>query len=307
MEYIFRPAPLHASDVEEQRKPALTGYGVSLDLKKMDYLAVDDRQLHQGSASSNEKNSAQAVVGEESVDHITELLDQYPSLYDTVNASHPLSGQELRGSYLVEENSVVADHCVNSTWVASYSAHPVFILAAVHFEDPRSGLPEIRCFCLEARQPGRKVDRRRSGREQPKDYSRDEPHVDQRRRRSTQGHQSPRVCLSQNSYPFSLAQYLSYLRLLRVLDKERLISLSLQSLGLNVSQVSDLITHSAISAAQTTASSGVTSGLFDSSDRQEGEGTIIWWNDIEKDVRYAKWSSSIHQVGLGSFLSCTMR
>jgi len=40
MQYIFRPIPPKESVNE---KSHLSGYGVTLDLKKMDYLALDDR------------------------------------------------------------------------------------------------------------------------------------------------------------------------------------------------------------------------------------------------------------------------
>jgi UDP-glucose:glycoprotein glucosyltransferase len=38
-------------------------------------------------------------------------------------------------------------------------------------------------------------------------------------------------------------------------------------------------------------------GIVDSSDRLEGAGTIVWWNDIEEDTRYADWRTDLTQVG----------
>jgi hypothetical protein len=43
VQYIFRPIPLKEPAKE---KTYLSGYGVTLDLKKMDYLALDDRLAH---------------------------------------------------------------------------------------------------------------------------------------------------------------------------------------------------------------------------------------------------------------------
>jgi UDP-glucose:glycoprotein glucosyltransferase len=43
VQYIFRPIPPEGSTGE---KTYLSGYGVTLDLKKMDYLALDDRRSH---------------------------------------------------------------------------------------------------------------------------------------------------------------------------------------------------------------------------------------------------------------------
>ena len=46
VQYIFRPIPPKGSANE---KTYLSGYGVTLDLKKMDYLALDDRLSHKKS------------------------------------------------------------------------------------------------------------------------------------------------------------------------------------------------------------------------------------------------------------------
>lgn len=45
LEYIVRPIPPVNENNSERNH--LSGYGVSLDLKKTDYLAVDDRQARQ--------------------------------------------------------------------------------------------------------------------------------------------------------------------------------------------------------------------------------------------------------------------
>lgn len=42
VEYVFRPIPPPNRDPKE--KTYLSGYGVAMDLKKMDYLALDDRR-----------------------------------------------------------------------------------------------------------------------------------------------------------------------------------------------------------------------------------------------------------------------
>lgn len=46
VQYIFRPIPPKGLANE---KTYLSGYGVTLDLKKMDYLALDDRLTHKKS------------------------------------------------------------------------------------------------------------------------------------------------------------------------------------------------------------------------------------------------------------------
>jgi UDP-glucose:glycoprotein glucosyltransferase len=71
--------------------------------------------------------------------------------------------------------------------------------------------------------------------------------------------------------------------LLRLLRKERSIILSLTSLGLTPSQAIELLSHPTVSAAQN--DKGVMDALFDASDRPEEGGVIVWWNDIEKDIK----------------------
>ena len=72
--------------------------------------------------------------------------------------------------------------------------------------------------------------------------------------------------------------------MLRLLRKERTIISSLTSLGLSSEGAVDLLTHKAITLAQ--SDSGVLDGIFDASDRPEGGSVIVWWNDITKDSRF---------------------
>ena len=60
--------------------------------------------------------------------------------------------------------------------------------------------------------------------------------------------------------------------------------LSLMTQGLSSEQAVNLLTHRTVGIAQ--SESGVLDGVFDASDRLEGEDLIYWWNDFEKDNRY---------------------
>ncbi|RPD60390.1 glycosyltransferase family 24 protein [Lentinus tigrinus ALCF2SS1-7] len=87
--YVFRPIP------PTNRDPAvrtyLSGYGVALDLKKTDYLAVDDRL--QGGAGTTDDTAAAAQADEP--DPIVTLLQQYP-MDESVDVTVPLTEQELK-------------------------------------------------------------------------------------------------------------------------------------------------------------------------------------------------------------------
>lgn len=71
---------------------------------------------------------------------------------------------------------------------------------------------------------------------------------------------------------------------------------SLTSLGMTPEQAVELVSHESILAAQ--REGGTIEGIFDASDREEGGDVIIWWNDIEKDQRYASWSDNVHKVSM---------
>jgi len=82
--------------------------------------------------------------------------------------------------------------------------------------------------------------------------------------------------------------------LLRVLKKEKEVIDSLVAQGLTTSQAFQLLTHGEIAKQQKEA--GGLDVLFDASDRPEGGDLIVWWNDMEKDSRYAKWNPSLYAV-----------
>lgn len=71
VEYVFRPIP----DSADSRN-FLSGYGVSLDLKKMDYLALDDRNTGPRGVSAQDA-LADAEIPD--VDPIMALIDAYPA------------------------------------------------------------------------------------------------------------------------------------------------------------------------------------------------------------------------------------
>jgi UDP-glucose:glycoprotein glucosyltransferase len=77
----------------------------------------------------------------------------------------------------------------------------------------------------------------------------------------------------------------------------------LVSLGLSPRQAVDVL---AIASAPTGASAGQQQPgqlsleslgtFFDASDQPEGGEVILWWNDIEKDKRYANWPKQLMDV-----------
>lgn len=81
--------------------------------------------------------------------------------------------------------------------------------------------------------------------------------------------------------------------LLESMRRERKLVDSMQDLGLSPPEAVSLLQHKAVAAAQ----SDEDVQRYDFSDTTEGGDVIIWLNNIEKDKRYARWSSDIKSVG----------
>jgi UDP-glucose:glycoprotein glucosyltransferase len=82
--------------------------------------------------------------------------------------------------------------------------------------------------------------------------------------------------------------------LLKAIRAEKKLASSLVSLGLTPKQSFQLLSDPVIGQKQTGEEAG--EGAVDASDRLEGGGVIVWWNDIEKDTRYKQWPSSLTGV-----------
>ncbi|KAF8268079.1 UDP-glucose:Glycoprotein glucosyltransferase-domain-containing protein [Lactarius quietus] len=120
VQYIFRPIP---ADGVVGEKGYLSGYGVTLDLKKMDYLALDDRR-------SNSKN-AQTVYAdsiEADLESVLPLLEQYP-LNTTLDVGEPLTQDEI------------AQIGILATQLVSESPTPLQTLKHLVQDFPRYALP----------------------------------------------------------------------------------------------------------------------------------------------------------------------
>lgn len=58
---------------------------------------------------------------------------------------------------------------------------------------------------------------------------------------------------------------------------------ALTALGMSREVCMEMLTHPAVAEAQ--GGGGALDGLFDASDRAEGGGVVVYWNDMENDSR----------------------
>ncbi|KAI8974783.1 glycosyltransferase family 24 protein [Trametes punicea] len=251
--YIFRPIP--PADRDPSARTYLSGYGVALDLKKMDYLAVDDRLQKGGSGSTSSEEEAGLGLEEDEPDIVITRLQQYP-LGDSIDVTAPLTEEEL------------LDIGLQATQLI-YDA-----------EEPRERLATLRHLSQNFPRYAGALARRVT--------------VNQSLLDEIAANQAlaPGGASAMWLNGLNLEEKdMSPFGLLRAIRRERGIVLSLMSLGLSSPQAVDLLTHRTIAQAQ--SSGGVLDGLFDASDRLEGGGVILWLNDFENDERYERWGGSL--------------
>lgn len=239
VEYVLRHiSPAKPSD----RSSTLSGYGVGLDLKKMDYLALDDRF-----AKTAGKNHRSETTDEEevTVDPIAKLIEAYP------------------------ENETVSDTQLTEAEFTAIGPQAVQLIA--DSDDPlETWITLSQNFPKYAKSIPRRVVANQSI-------------VDEL---ASNGQQvQPGMSVMWINGAMLDGKDTEPLGLLRQLRKERGVMQSLTSLGLSHEQAIELLTHPNISSAQRRGG-GITDGLFDASDRQEGGDLIVYWNDMNKDKRY---------------------
>ncbi|CAE7169569.1 unnamed protein product [Rhizoctonia solani] len=255
--YILRyTPPKDAAIAGENSRNILSGYGVALDLKKMDYLALDDRGLR-GKGDSNDDTTEESANWE---DYVSSLLSEHP--HEDLDLTTPLTEEEISSLPLR------ATHLVMSS------------------EDRLKALLHLsQNFPKHAVSVARRWDPSRTEELKTKHESVEAEVQANAHMVAGAGNM---VWLNGVALPEADMNPFSLLRLLR---REHQTVSSLMRANLTSEQAIHVLTNPAIGKAS--ATSGPTDGVFDASDREEGGGAIVWLNDIEKDQRYARWPTSL--------------
>ncbi|KIK98602.1 glycosyltransferase family 24 protein [Paxillus rubicundulus Ve08.2h10] len=316
VEYILRWAKGTIEKRGSELSSYLSGYGVALDLKKMDYLVLDDRNQHQGGSAAHDTSSGDNVEDEDNRPSDEEIIscifDSLPYIDEeaeaTARAGEPLSSEEITN---LGVNAI--------QFVMSFSSRPQAGPLYIHQcwdNHHQVPFPAVALFStlstsfpLYATSLARKI--------KVLDDLRDEVHENWAKA-------SPGVnmvwvngrVINENEGSAG-----SIFGLLRTLQRERGLVKFLVDLGLTSSQAIEFLVHPAHSATQQptpsihldTSRKGTTQGsaekktfaispkfaeffdgLVDASDRQEGGGVVLYWNDLEADQQYAGFSPSLH-------------
>ncbi|THH29185.1 hypothetical protein EUX98_g5002 [Antrodiella citrinella] len=263
LEYVLRPIP--PGDRDESKRSYLSGYGVALDLKKMEYLAIDDRSNQQESKVSDSRSETDSIS---QTDPIVTLLHQYLE-NATADYTSALTSDELLSIGLQSAQLIYDSNQQDLEDASSASKH-----------DPMNVLNTLKKLSQDFPKYASTVARRVVV----------EPKLQEEVYNNgvkVMGGVSAVwlngvVIQEKDMNPFSL---------LRFMKKERSIILALIDQGLTSEQAVTLLTHKTVGAAQ--SESAALEGLFDASDRPEGGDLIMWWNDFETDSRYAKWGNTL--------------
>lgn len=252
--YVFRHLP--PSDSTSPNPAYLTGYGVSMDLKKMDYLALDDRRTR-GAPSSN-AGSAQKVMSDE--DEVTEdedpILSLLPEATTPVDLGKPLTNEELTALGFKTSQVILESSDPLATLKQLSQNFPKYATSISHRINP---LNEDIVVAI-----GENLRKVQSG--------------------SNMVWLNGRPVQSTDMNPFAL---------LRLMRKERQLVNQLVSAGLSRSEAVEVLTHASLTKP---SAGQLLEGMFDASDRKDGGGVIIWLNDLEKDERYSRWPSSLDTI-----------
>ncbi|KIJ61523.1 glycosyltransferase family 24 protein [Hydnomerulius pinastri MD-312] len=332
VEYVLRWAKGTGERKDGDLSSHLSGYGVALDLKKMDYLVLDDRNQHQGDSDARETSHGDKVEGTEKLlseeEILTCVFDSLPYIDEEAEArakaGEPLSPEEIAdlGVKAVQFIMSFSDRprggplyihpCWNNHHMAPF---PSVILSRTLSTS----------FPLYATSLARKIKiSPKLGDEVYDNWAKAAPGINM-------AWVNGRV-ISENE-----GSAANIFGLLRTMQRERNLVKYLVDLGLTSEQAIELLMHPAHSATSQPSSStppatsrkgmmrgsaksfvvqddgddmndaeletktfnvspkfaGFLEGLVDASDRQEGGGVVLYWNDIEKDQRYARFSPSI--------------
>ncbi|KAG6887758.1 hypothetical protein C0995_013010 [Termitomyces sp. Mi166 len=247
VEYILRYVP---EKRDTSVRNYLSGYGVSLNLKKTDYLAIDDRNTGNSATGRETVERDESAVTE---DPILALIHNHPENATAPSAKTPLTEEEylnigLQAIQLIADSPTplhTLKHLTqNFPEYAPTLARRVVVNESLSEEIYANGLKVqggVHMFWLNgATVPDKDIN------------------------------------------PFGL---------LRWLKKERALMGSLtREVGLNRRDAFGLVTSPEVVKSQ---AGGVLDGVVDASDRIEGGGVVVYWNDMEKDSRYEKWSTSV--------------
>ncbi|SJX61596.1 related to UDP-glucose:glycoprotein glucosyltransferase precursor [Sporisorium reilianum f. sp. reilianum] len=289
----WRPSTTNSASLSDVEQTALlSGYGAILDLKKVDYLVIDDRKLKDDSDIGDVGISASSQSEEGNA--AKKAADEARWLRDQIGAESNSSSATL--SSLSEDQ--IADLGIKAARLIMDSPDPLRALQELSQNFP--------LHAADLAQTTKWDDADRSA-------ALVDAVLNLANMRIEPGHSD----LWLNGQSTSTRDFLP-LTLLETLRRERSFNHALQHPlaggGLNVTEAGDLISSSLVGRAFLAQADGsAATAIFDASDRIEVKnapeatdvGAITWLNDLEKDAATSGWSSDLmdllHPMWPGKF------
>lgn len=265
LRYILRWKP--NSNPDSRARPG--GWGVALDLKRTDYLVIDDR--HDGGPATD----ISPVLGSRDAAAPTTVLDG-PAVepLDLLTAASP--------SIIGLTAAQISDLAIKATQLIMRSSNPLLSMRLLSEDFPIFAHPLATRWVST---------------------------VDQDIDAELLNNSMTKIEAGSSAFFLNNLQLLPHemnqFSLVRIMRRERRLMLDLEALGLNFSQSRRLLASPVLNKPQhpRPGRDGIVppealGELFEADDAVEGGDVVTWWNDLEKDRRYLSWSRSVREVRL---------
>lgn len=274
----WRPPPQSstggaATKEKEEERDYLAGFGASLDVKKVDYLVIDDRAV---AASGSEDGGGDSNDGDGSTATTRGAATEREAARAQLDDRRWLDAQ-LGGppSDEAEEEEKAGDAGLRAAYIVARSSEPLRALRQLSHDYPLHAGALARSS---AARPSRRFLDEMLG-----------LHQMYLQQATTDVWLNGRS-LSATSDEAGAASALTLLPLVR--DERRLVD-SLVALNLSAEAAVSLLTYAPLQQQQQSQQQQVHDAYFDASDRPEGGAVVSWWNDVEVDEAYARFQPEL--------------
>ncbi|KAF3928354.1 hypothetical protein ABW21_db0201648 [Orbilia brochopaga] len=270
----YRPSP----SLQDSKPIALSGYGVSLVLKKTDYMVIDDRDAKEGvadeSSSSSSTSSASSATPSPKYKFKTpknlEKDEQRFPLWDLEDIDDPVKG--LRDILPLSQKNLADLGFKTANFISKSGIYPPDMLMKISSDFPKYAhtigtMGGVQDVFMEEHQENRKA-------WLPSGYN----------------------AMFLNGLMLDPSE-VTATTLLEIMRRERKFTLQIRSLGFNPKETLDLITHENITESKMNEEKP----RFDWREQDNEKGAILWLNDFEKDEMYESWPESITNILMPTF------
>ncbi|EIW78230.1 glycosyltransferase family 24 protein [Coniophora puteana RWD-64-598 SS2] len=284
VEYVLRWArTARSGESEGSLTDYLSGYGVALDLKKMDYLVIDDRAHRSDDAASSTNDEDLKTEEGEAMRTPEEILT---CIFESLPYVDEAAKERAKANEPLTEDEIAALGMKATQFISRFSSRPHDASLYVHpcWDNHHQAPPDqltlmsvlSRSFPLYATPLARKVELTEGVVDE----------VYENWEKATPGVGA--LWINGRALEQKDGQDGNIFSLLRTIRRERALVQSIMDLGLTGEQAVEVLMHPAY-----TKWADALDGIVDASDRPEGGDVVLWWNDIETEDRYQSFRPAL--------------